>query len=268
MVFPEPFCPTIATTSPASIDNSIPSIAWTGPWFVEYACVTSSIANTVSPVVSPVSAGTPGSDAPRRAGGVQSNPRARTTSTASSGRSGRDSRSTPSRSNAATSGGTAIRQDSSASTSRNTSLTLPVRNTRPPLSKTAWSAKSASWTSCVTITILDGPAHSSLTSIESAWSESRPITSIIPLAPWGSRSLVGSSSTKNSGCIASTPASTRRCFWPPERSAGSRRLSRSPSPTVLNATSSRPLIASTGTARFSGPNATSASTLVPNNCAS
>ncbi len=78
-------------------------------------------------------------------------------------------------------------------------------------------------------------------------------------APSGSRLAVGSSRTRRPGRAAITPASARRCRWPPESS----RVGRRPDPrrpTSSSATGTRSCIASRGHARFSSPNATSSST--------
>ena len=77
--------------------------------------------------------------------------------------------------------------------------------------------------------------------------------------PSASRFAVGSSSRIRPGFIASTPASARRCFWPPDRVEVSCDTARF-RPTEWRAVSTRGQIAARGTAKFSMPNATSSPT--------
>ena len=63
-------------------------------------------------------------------------------------------------------------------------------------------------------------------------------------APVGSRFAVGSSRTSRPGSAARTPASARRCCWPPDRRRD-RRRSWSPSPTASSAAGTRRCIAAT-----------------------
>ena len=78
--------------------------------------------------------------------------------------------------------------------------------------------------------------------------------------PRGSSIAVASSSTSVRGRMASTPASASRCFWPPDRLDVSRR-SKPESLTSESASFTRARSSSVGTPRFSGPNATSSSTV-------
>ena len=77
--------------------------------------------------------------------------------------------------------------------------------------------------------------------------------------PEGSSMAVGSSITRISGCMASTPAMATRCFCPPERRCGAL-LRNSYIPTRFNTSSTRRRISAGETPRFSGANATSSST--------
>ena len=72
---------------------------------------------------------------------------------------------------------------------------------------------------------------------------------------------VASSSTRTSGSMASIPAMAIRCFWPPESIWGAL-LAYFSIPTAFNASFTRRRISSGGTPRFSGPKATSSSTMV------
>lgn len=78
--------------------------------------------------------------------------------------------------------------------------------------------------------------------------------------PMGSSMAVASSSTMHSGFIASTPAMAMRCFCPPDSLAGVE-WRNACIPTASSAKSMRLPISSRGTPMFSGPNATSSSTM-------
>ena len=77
--------------------------------------------------------------------------------------------------------------------------------------------------------------------------------------PFGSNIAVGSSSTIQSGFIASTPAMAIRCFWPPDNKCGPC-SAYSVMFTAAKASSTRLRISALGTPKFSGPKATSSST--------
>ncbi len=91
-------------------------------------------------------------------------------------------------------------------------------------------------------------------------SSTRAAASRTSITPSGSRFAVGSSSSRSPGRIASTPASARRCFWPPE-SVEVDRSSPTSRPTASRAPCTRRQVSSRGTPRFSQPKATSSPTL-------
>ena len=90
------------------------------------------------------------------------------------------------------------------------------------------------------------------------------IASATSRVPAGSSCAVGSSSTRCSGRMASSPAIATSCCWPPERCRGSR-SARDRMPSVSSADQVRVDHLVAGTARFIGPNATSSKT-VPATC--
>ena len=82
--------------------------------------------------------------------------------------------------------------------------------------------------------------------------------------PAGSSIDVDSSRIIISGRWAIMPAIATRCFWPPDNRAGSR-SAKAVMPTRLRASSTRRIMSSRGTPRFSSPNATSSATVAPTN---
>ena len=72
---------------------------------------------------------------------------------------------------------------------------------------------------------------------------------------------VASSSTSTSGSIASMPAMAILCFWPPESMLGAA-CAYSLMPTAASEASTLFLSSGVGTPKFSGPKATSSSTMV------
>ncbi len=129
-----------------------------------------------------------------------------------------------------------------------TSTTCPasIASTRPP-SRASWSRRCSAM-----ITAVPSPA-----------SAPRIVTTERP--PSSSSCESGSSSTSTRGCIASTPASARRCRSPPE-SVLTARPRRCAMPVFSSASATRPGMAAAGTARFSSPNATSRSTVGYTDC--
>ena len=79
--------------------------------------------------------------------------------------------------------------------------------------------------------------------------------------PFGSSMAVGSSRMMHSGFIARMPATATRCFCPPDRWFGES-FRCSYMPTAFKDSSTRRFISPVSTPRFSGPNATSSSTIV------
>ena len=82
--------------------------------------------------------------------------------------------------------------------------------------------------------------------------------------PLGSSIAVGSSNTIQSGSMAIIPAIAIRCFCPPESLYGAC-VRYSYISTAFSARSTRSRISAGGTPKFSGPNATSSSTMLATN---
>ena len=86
------------------------------------------------------------------------------------------------------------------------------------------------------------------------------MTDITSRRPFGSSMAVDSSKIMIFGRMASTPAMAMRCFCPPDSLAGVE-WRNACMPTASSAKSMRLPISSRGTPMFSGPNATSSSTI-------
>ena len=152
---------------------------------------------------------------------------------------------------------TPIRTSSSAF-SRMISAAGPSKATRPSRSSTIVRVTNdiAASRLCSTSRMARSPAAT--TSASAAYTSSMP---------WASRFAVGSSSTMRGEPIARAPAIASRCRPPPERWSGFT-VRRSQSPTRRSASSTRLSTTSSGSRRFSGPNATSSYTLPVTICAS
>ena len=139
-----------------------------------------------------------------------------------------------------------------SSTALNISLGEPVF-TISPLSTTA--------TACACSATYSGSCSTSTMVIPSSCSFCRTLYTLS--FPTGSNWDVGSSKTKQEGFIVSIEAMATFCFSPPDNEKGNRSLSCM----LIMARASSILfkISSRGSPRFSGPKASSSSTLMANN---